>query len=157
MTRKVLLLRHGEARNAADDSERSLSEHGIEEVERVAAFIGMMNVNFKEIRHSGKKRAEQTAQILSKHVQTKNGCKSAPGLSPNSDVKPLADMLNLEEDNVAIVGHLPHLSYLASHLLVKNQDRELIHFTTGTAVYLSKQYGLWMIEWIANPRICQLK
>jgi len=153
MATKVILLRHGEAKNASDDAERPLSERGTEEIERVAAFIGRMKLNCKEIRHSVKKRAEQTALILAKHIQTEHGCIAVPGLTPNSDPKPVADMLNIEESSVALVGHLPHLSYLAGLLLVKNPDRELIHFTTATAVCLSKQYGLWMIEWIVNPRI----
>ena len=153
MPMKVLLVRHGDAKRATEDHERPLSDRGIKEIECVAVFVGKSGLRVSEIRHSGKKRAEQTADIFNKHITSTKGITTIPGLSPNADVEPIADMLKAEEKSIMLVGHLPHLSHLASLLLIKKIDRELIQFTTGTTVCLSRDYSSWTIEWIISPRM----
>lgn len=61
---KLYLVQHGEALSKEQDTKRSLSEQGRREVERMANFLATAGVRVARICHSGKLRAQQTAEIL---------------------------------------------------------------------------------------------
>ena len=65
---EVYLVQHGEAKRAEEDPERPLTDQGKEEVSNVAAFLAQGGVNVNQIRHSGKRRAEETARIMTEHL-----------------------------------------------------------------------------------------
>src|SRR5262249_38630311 len=67
-TMTIFLVQHGEAKPENEDSERSLTERGTETVERVADWAARMGIKVDEIRHSGKRRAEQTATSFAKRL-----------------------------------------------------------------------------------------
>ena len=50
-----------------------------------------------------------------------------------------------------LVGHLPHLSRLASLLLVGDATREIVAFRMGGIVCLENDAGRWRIKWILTP------
>lgn len=52
-----------------------------------------------------------------------------------------------------LVGHLPHLSRLASLLLVGDPRRDLIPFRNGGIVYLVKAERGWLLEWVLTPEL----
>ncbi len=52
-----------------------------------------------------------------------------------------------------LVGHLPHLSRLASLLLTADPAREIIAFRMGGMVCLSEWEGQWRLHWILTPEI----
>jgi len=60
----LFLVQHGEAKPETEDPERSLTAHGAEIVEQMAGWAARMGIKLDEIRHSGKRRAEQTATIF---------------------------------------------------------------------------------------------
>ena len=66
----LFLVQHGEARPGNEDSERSLTDRGTETVSRMADWAARMGIKVDQIRHSGKKRAEQTATIFAKKLDT---------------------------------------------------------------------------------------
>ncbi len=61
---ELFLIQHGEAKTKDEDPERRLTEHGAAVVEKMATWAARAGVKVSEIRHSGKRRAEQTASIL---------------------------------------------------------------------------------------------
>ena len=60
----LYLVQHAEAKPKEEDPERSLTDVGSENAERMAAWAARAGVRVEQIRHSGKKRAEETAEIL---------------------------------------------------------------------------------------------
>ena len=83
---KVYLVRHGEAVSSGIHPQRPLSEQGRADVQKVAAFIKPLGISVEHIRHSGKLRAAQTAEILTESVKVEKGCSEHEALGPNDDV-----------------------------------------------------------------------
>lgn len=50
-----------------------------------------------------------------------------------------------------IVGHLPHLSRLASSLLTGRQDAEVVGFQYGGVVCLERTNDGWKLGWMIVP------
>ena len=63
----LFLVQHGEAKPETE-LERSLTDEAAETVERMADWAARKGITVDEIRHSGKRRAEQTATIFAKKL-----------------------------------------------------------------------------------------
>lgn len=150
---KLYLVQHGEAKSKTEDPDRSLNEEGIRNAEKVAAWMAQTNEKVAEIRHSGKMRAEQTANIFAKHLSPSKGVTSASGLNPNDDILPIAEMLNKQQDPLMIVGHLPFLSLLAGYLATGDQHSEVVKFQNAGVVCLIREQGQWSIAWVVIPSL----
>ncbi|HEX9757016.1 MAG TPA: phosphohistidine phosphatase SixA [Nitrospiria bacterium] len=148
---KLFLVRHGEAKLESEDPERSLTEKGRMEAERISQWAGKSGIKVKEIRHSGKKRAEQTAEIISKRIHPPKGVIRVTGISPNDDPFPIANLIDQEDEPLMLVGHLPFLSRLASHLLMNNSNCSLLQFPTAGMVCLEKIERQWSLAWAITP------
>ncbi len=148
---KLILVRHGEAKSETADPERSLTEKGTLEVERMGHWMRKSGIKVHEIRHSGKRRAEQTASILGGFLDPLNGVFPVSGLGPNHDVLPIAQLLASEESPLMVVGHLPFLSRLVSFLLVGNPNFSLCQFQPGAMVSLERIGGEWHVMWVIQP------
>jgi len=61
---KVYLVQHAEAMSEEQNPERPLTELGRQHTRSVADLAARMGVEVEQVRHSGKTRAEQTAEIL---------------------------------------------------------------------------------------------
>lgn len=144
------LLRHGSAENNAVDVARPLTRDGRAEVEAVAAALARLGVRPATILHSGKLRAEQTAEI----VATALGmlAQRAEGLGPNDDVEPWAARTAEEHSDLMLVGHLPYLERLASRLVCGDTDTGVLRFAPA-AVALLEHRGDWRVEWLLTPRL----
>lgn len=141
---KVYLVRHGEAN---PDSERHLSLKGIGEVTLVAKKILSQKIEVDEIFHSGKHRAKETCEILVNNNFKNQKPNISSDLSPNSDVSIWGTILNDENRNFLLVGHLPFLSDLVYYLTGQH-----IEFRTSEIVCLEKQGPLkWKVCWIIGP------
>jgi phosphohistidine phosphatase len=55
-----------------------------------------------------------------------------------------------------LVGHLPHLSRLASSLLVGDPAKEIIRFRMGAIVCLVKVEGRWLLGWVLTPELASV-
>lgn len=146
------MIQHGKAFDEKIDPERSLTPEGISETTAIALHLAKINVSVDVIVHSGKKRALQTAEILAKHLGVKS-VKAIEGLNPNDDPSLIAGRLSELGDRVMIVGHLPHLSKLASLLITGNPNTQLIKFRYSGVVKLSLTNGQWVIEWYITPEL----
>lgn len=146
---KVYLVQHGEAKPAEEDPMRPLTARGEEEVKRVAVFLRRAGVKVGRVLHSGKLRASQTASIIAEAIGAKT--EQANGLEPNADPEIWKKKLNEISEDVAIVGHLPHLSNLASLLLTGSHQKEIIGFRYGGIACIEKRDNSWIIQWIIRP------
>jgi phosphohistidine phosphatase len=148
----LYLVQHGKAVAKEVDPDRSLTEQGRAEVERVAAFIQPLSLSVGCLWHSGKTRAVQTARILAEVVKADKGVLQRDGLAPNDDVTNLADELNAANQDIMIVGHLPFLSKLASLLISDSESTNVVAFKNGGVVSIRRGgQNQWQLSWIATP------
>jgi len=158
---KLYLVQHGEARSKAEDPQRPLTERGREDVAQVAVFAATAGCQVGQIRHSGKRRAEETASILAEHLSLAEGVIAIPGLAPRDDVRPVAEALfppfvppnggERGEAAVMLVGHLPFLDRLASLLVTGDADCSIVRFRMGGIVCLVREEENWAVGWMVTP------
>ncbi|MEJ2069681.1 MAG: phosphohistidine phosphatase SixA [Syntrophobacterales bacterium] len=148
----LYLVQHAEAKGKEEDPARDLTEKGRQDVERVARYLKGLEVQVRQIFQSGKTRAHSTANILAAQVNPVAGVSEAPGLAPLDDPGIWAERLqNLDED-IMLVGHLPHLGRLAALLLSGDQERSVVNFQMGGVVRLGRlDAGQWAIDWMVVP------
>lgn len=146
----LYLVRHGEAKSLAEGVEPSLTERGTEAVVWISDWALKNEVRPVQIRHSGKLRAEQTAQILAERLRPSGGVVTVSGLSPNDDVKPLVKIVTQEEQALMLVGHLPFMGRLVSQLLVDDPEKELVRFQTASMACLLRDEDLWTLRWFVS-------
>ncbi len=147
----VYLVQHGEAKTEAEDPERALTQFGTEVVERIAAWAAKTGIEVDQVRHSGKRRAQQTAEILAHGIVPSQGVVSVSGLNPNDDVVPWAENLAEESGSVMLVGHLPFMSRLASLLLVGDPTKGILRFRNAGIACLISEKGQWSLGWVVTP------
>ena len=149
----LYLVQHGEAKSEAEDPERPLTDQGIETVRKMASWADQVALKVDQIRHSGKRRAEQTATLLAERLSPANGVIAVEGLRPNDDVRPVAEALGAEHGPVMLVGHLPFLSRLASLLVAGNHEGGVVRFRQAGIVCLSQEEGKWAVNWVMSPEL----
>jgi len=149
---KLYLVQHGEAKSEAEDPERSLTARGEKEVRRVATVAKKMDIRASKIYHSGKRRAQQTAEIIASALTLP--VESAQGLNPLEDVRPWAERISKEAKDLMIVGHLPFLEKLASLLLCGDESARVVLFRYEAIVCLDqKEDKSWGVRWILTPEM----
>lgn len=146
----LYLVQHVEAVSKEEDPSRSLSDKGIGDIKKIAAFISGMKIEVQQILHSGKIRALQTAQILSDHMPGVN-ISEMDGLAPMDDPAIWLGRISKLNNNVMLVGHLPHMAKLAG-LVLCGGEKNVVNFEMGCVVCLRKtDDGHWALEWILKP------
>ena len=151
--RYLYLVRHGEATSKEQSPERPLTESGAMEVEQIAAWLTSTNLPVDEIRHSGKLRALQTAEIFAQHLGLPGRVMESPGLSPNDDVQPVADSLSRETYSLMLVGHLPFMGRLVGCLVVGDPKQTVAHFDAAAVVVLQRHDDDWRIVGALSPQL----
>jgi phosphohistidine phosphatase len=150
----IYLVQHGAAKAEAEDPQRSLTDEGRRTVERIGEYLAMCGVVLDRIEHSGKLRAQQTAEILAAKLRPAHETVQVSNLAPNDDVEPTCVRLNQETGTVMLVGHLPHLSRLVSRLFALQADHMLVRFQMGGVVKLEREAaGLWVLCWMFTPEL----
>ncbi len=146
----IILVQHGKAFSEQEDPERKLTPEGIYETEKVSKFLASAGVKVKEIVHSGKTRARQTAEIFSEYLKAPSQVRD--GLNPNDD--PVIWFKRLGEiDDIMLVGHLPHLSKLISLLIFGSTEKEIVKFRYSSPICLVRQEKNWSIMWYITPEV----
>lgn len=150
----VYLVQHGLARAKEEDPERSLSVEGADKVRLIAEVAANYAVTVDTILHSGKKRAEQTAEIFAQALKPANGCGVQAGIGPKDDVTVLAAGL-LPQSNTMYVGHLPFMEKLVSELVTGTVEYTPFRFQNGGIVCLDQDEGElhWYVKWALMPNI----
>ena len=149
----IYLVQHGEAKAETEDPARPLSERGREEVERVGRHGAAVHLLVAAIRHSGKLRARQTAEILARHLLPVRGVREEDGLAPDDDPGKAAAAIEAAAEPLMLVGHLPQLRRLVSSLVVGDPEREIVRFRNGGIVCLARAGAVWRLRWILTPEL----
>ena len=150
---ELFLVQHGEAKPETEDPERPLTDRGAETVARMATWASRASVEIAQIRHSGKRRAEQTAAILAEQLKPAKGVVAVAGLKPNDDVHAMAATLGAEREPLMLVGHLPFLSRLAGLLVAGDSDAVVVRFRNSGIVCLHSQDERWSVDWAVPPEL----
>ena len=150
----LYLVRHGEAYSEAADPDRSLTEAGKATVDGMAQLTAAFNIPVSQIFHSGKTRARQTADILSKYLKPSEGVAEIKAINPYDDVTKIAPELD-RELNTMLVGHLPFLERLVSYLVTGSPDASITKFQMGGIVCLDRieKNGPWHVKWALMPKM----
>jgi phosphohistidine phosphatase len=135
---RLYLVQHGEAKSKDADPDRHLTDRGSRDVEKVAAFLEPLKLGVSAVRHSGKTRAAETAEILAGALAAEEGVVERAGLAPNDPVEPLGNELAEVSEDLMIVGHLPFMDRLASLLVAGSESVGAIAFRNAGVVCLER-------------------
>lgn len=150
----LYLVQHAEAKREEEDPARDLTVKGLRDIEAVAHHLKRLKVEVRQIWHSGKTRAHSTARVLARHLQPPAGVSETSGLAPLDDPEIWASRISQLNENVLLVGHLPHLARLAALLLSGDKERSIINFQMGGAVRLRRtEEDQWGVDWMLTPEI----
>lgn len=109
-----------------------------------------------EILHSGKLRATETAELLARCLNAVHD--AGPDLQPNDDPGLWSAHLAARNEDVMLVGHLPHLERLASLLLRGDADRRVVTFRNAGVVCLERDdANAWHLIWAFTPDLLATK
>ncbi|MDP7080792.1 MAG: phosphohistidine phosphatase SixA [Candidatus Undinarchaeales archaeon] len=152
---ELYLIQHAQAHTKEEDHGRSLNTEGRKTIDNVSAHLKRLGLRTHIIYHSTKLRSRQTAQEYAKVIPSWRGCVERQGLCPNDDIGPVMEELSSSRKAVAIVGHLPFLSRLASALLLGDPERDVIKFQHAGVVKLERndETGRWQVAWTLFPEL----
>jgi phosphohistidine phosphatase len=150
----LYLVQHAEAEREEENPARDLTRKGRIDIENVAHHLKRLQVQVRQIWHSGKTRAQSTAKVLGTHVKPAAGVSEAPGLAPLDAPEIWADRIATMDEDILLVGHLPHLAKLAGILMSGDKERMVINFQMGGVVRLRRmEAGQWAVDWMVVPEI----
>lgn len=131
----LVLVRHGEAVEAADDAARELTQVGRREVRILSAEFSTRGFTPAVVRTSPLRWANQTAQIMVTALSDPVSVEDAEALAPACGVDGLLRLLESEPPGTSVcwVGHQPDLGAFAARLLGHAEGLEL---PTGSALAL---------------------
>ena len=151
---RLYLVQHGDSVAEQADPQRPLSATGRRQVEAIARLLASAGVRPARTTHSGKLRAQQTAELLAKACAPDSVVEAAAGLSPNDPVKPVARMVASLSADTMLVGHLPFMARLAGRLVTGDEHAEVVAFVPGTVLCLEPAAGdRWTVAWMVRPEL----
>lgn len=151
---KLYIVQHAKAAPKEVDPERPLTEEGWRDIRKITDFLKPLNLCVDYLWHSGKKRAEQTADVLAEVIKINKTKTGRQGLDPNDDVTALQKELNLAKQDIMIVGHMPFVGKLAALLLTGSELANPVAFKQGGIVCLNcNEKNQWQLEWMVTPEL----
>jgi len=152
--RRVYLIRHAHAVDGEEDSARPLSRRGVDQTRDLARFLKPAGLfEPEEIWHSPLVRSLQTAKLLRQHLQLAVPLTLIPDLEPEDDPQRTARRLKATGRTVAVVGHEPHLSALASLLVTGNPAPPVFVMKKAAVLALEGAGSHWMVRWHWSPKL----
>lgn len=149
---KLYLVQHGDALAKTVDPERPLSPEGGADVQRIAAFLEG-HLDKVRIVHSGKLRAEQTAELLAARLSTDQPV-VVEGIAPNDVIEPFVQRLDEWREDTLVVGHLPFMAKLVATLVTGTEEPVVTAYLPGSVVCVeSSEGGEWQIQWMVRPEL----
>jgi phosphohistidine phosphatase len=153
---RIYLVQHGEAKSEEEDPRRTLTDKGVGEVQKVAEFLRPLTLAVDTVWHSGKARAQQTAELLAEAIGAQARVVAREGLGPKDPVTATKEALEQAGGDVMIVGHLPFLGKLVALLVTGREELGIVEFQYGGLVCLERRAdGSWQIRWMITPRLLQ--
>ena len=149
---KLYLMRHGEALSPQKDPERGLTDNGKEKIELVAACLLNQEVSFGQVIHSKKKRARETAEIMTRIISAEVTPSEHSHIAPNDDPSLIISEINDWNRDTLIASHLPFVPNLMTALTGQDAYLSAITFETGTIVCLERNdQAAWVFRWATAP------
>jgi len=151
---RLYLIQHGEAVPEDVNPSRPLTPKGSQDIKKIASFLAQMNLGSISIRHSGRLRARQTAEIIAASLEPGCRLQEAGNLSPHDPTRNLIEEIGNMRTDLMIVGHLPFLGRLASTLLTGSESKNPVAFRQGGVVCLQRNEDqTWQVAWMVTPAI----
>jgi phosphohistidine phosphatase len=148
------LIRHAHALDGDDDAARPLSGKGRTQVRRIAALLRASGVFAPaEIWHSPLVRARQTAELFARRLTLDAPRRAVAGLTPEDDPRLMVKRLAREGRALALVGHDPHLSALASLLVAGVAAPPVFALKKCSVLALEREAGRWVVRWHVSPEL----
>ncbi|PTX98613.1 histidine phosphatase family protein [Opitutus sp. ER46] len=152
----VYLVRHADALDPledGDDASRRLSRTGHLQVRKLAELLRGGAFRPTAFWHSPLVRARETAEALARHLRLTPTWLEWPELAPDVDPQAMVGALRDARGSIAVVGHEPHLSCLAT-LLVTDAPRPTV-FLIPKATVLALEPGgsRWAVRWQVTPEL----
>ena len=158
----LYLVRHAFAAHAdparwPDDAERPLTAEGISRFRVAARGLRRLVPEVDSMLSSGYARAWQTAELLHK-VAGWHEPEECPALEAERPATSVLDVLQgRTERSIALVGHEPYLSRLASLLCTGSEDGLRVELKKGAVASLSfagaVEPGRACLRWTVSPKI----
>ncbi len=158
---ELYLLRHGIAVDKGTagfsrDSDRPLTDQGIEKMYRIAKAMKSLELTFDLILSSPFVRAKQTAEIVAEVLGLGRALRFSANLAVGGDPEMLVKEIKPENsERILLVGHEPYLSTMVS-VLVSGHDGLSINMKKGGLCKLtmnSLRFGQCAtLEWLVGPR-----
>lgn len=150
---QLYLVQHGEALTKDIDPDRTLSEAGRNDVQRLASFLAG-KARVERVLHSGKTRARQTAEILSAAVASGRDAEQFDGLSPNDRVESFVRHVEGWGEDTLIVGHLPFMAKLVARMTTGAEEMSIVAYRPCSIVCLGTGEGQdWLVQWMIRPEL----
>jgi phosphohistidine phosphatase len=151
---RLWIVQHGEALAKDLDPSRPLSEKGRSDVERLASHLTGCGVDVERVVHSGKTRAQQTAEILAAALESGKRVEAVKNLDPLDSPAIFAAELADAREDLLLAGHLPFVSRLVSLLVAASEEKTLVCFVPGTAACLERaDDGTWSVVGLLRPEL----
>ncbi len=150
----LYLIRHAHAVDGDNDAARPLSPKGRKQVRKLANLLRDAEAfDTNEIWHSPLRRAHETAGLLAKGLKAGTRLKEVTGLTPDDAVDRVAEKLGDLRRPVAVVGHEPHLSALASLLVAGHAAPPRFKLKKCAALRLDRAEDGWSVRWQVSPEV----
>ena len=145
-------MRHGEALSPQLDPERGLTDNGKLKIEIIAKYLQQKGITFQCVFHSTKKRARETAEIMSHIISPTIKPDTHKNITPNDDPKLILSEINNWTEDTLLTSHLPFVPNLITLLTGHDAYLSAISFETGTIVCLeNNEDPIWNIMWAISP------
>jgi len=151
---KLYLVQHGEACAKDVDPERPLTDQGNADIDRLAVFLKQAGIRVERVVHSGKLRAAQTAECLAKAIAPGVESESSGIINPNDDPGAFDWQSDSWDRDTLVVGHLPFMAKLVSHLVIEDENRPITAWQPGSVVCLERENTThWQVNWMIRPEL----
>lgn len=151
---QLYLVRHAHAFAADANPVRPLSPRGRAQVRALAAFLKPTRAfACAEVWHSPLARSRETAALLVQQLRLRAKLVQVDGLEGDDDPAPIAARLQRRRAPLALVGHEPHLSALASLLVAGAAQPPRFILKKCAALALNRDAGQWLVRWQVSPEL----
>jgi phosphohistidine phosphatase len=147
MSMRVVLVHHADSLGPLVDARRPLSPLGLRQAEDLAAKARDFGIAPAAIWHSGKLRARQTAEVLWRVCNPLAEFGMVKGLRSEDHPAVIAQALEREERDIALVSHMPLLPALLWSYLPETQPFPL----NGLVLLTRTIEGAYVEEWRTLP------
>jgi phosphohistidine phosphatase len=153
---KLYLVQHGDACSKNADPERPLTDKGKTDIDHLAKFLRRNGIQVEKVIHSGKLRAQQTAVQLANAIAGNMRPEASGIINPNDPPDALDWQSDSWDNDTLIVGHLPFLAKLVSHLIIDDQNKILVNYQPGSICCLERNPdNSWFLNWMIRPELLE--